>query len=228
MDKVDAASDAAGSDDIAVKDCAGHVVIGSLSGRRQAWEAGQPSAEKEAGAEIDVKTFFPQEEAGTALAGAMQMEAAAAGPWLGGEPPTVVTVMEEPRQKQDDLASARLVFVGGKGLGTKDNYLRLKALAGKLGAACGCSRPAALSGWESYDRVVGISGVTLQAELCVTFGVSGAGPLVSGLEGAVHIIAVNTDKNAPIFRYAQEGIAEDCVKIIAALEELKARENRKD
>lgn len=226
LDKVDAASDAAGSDDIAAEECtghdsAGHVVIGSLSGRRQAWGAAQQArsmaATESATAGTEVKVFCPQAETDTFIAEALG----------DGRLPAVVTLEEEPRQKQDDLASARLVFVGGKGLGTKENYLRLKALAGKLGAACGCSRPAALSGWESYDRVVGISGVTLQAELCVTFGVSGAGPLVSGLEGAAHIIAVNTDKNAPIFRYAREGIAEDCMKIIAALEELKARENQK-
>ena len=129
-------------------------------------------------------------------------------------------------ERQDDLAQARLVFVGGKGLGTKENYQRLQALARQFGAACGCSRPAAMSGWDSYDRVVGVSGVCLTADVCVTFGVSGAGPMMYGLEGAGRLIAVNTDKDAPIFRYAEDGILEDCGEIIGALEKGQEEKNR--
>lgn len=121
-------------------------------------------------------------------------------------------------EREDDLAAAKLVFVGGKGLGSRENYLRLKKFAGQFGAACGCSRPAAMSGWDGYDRVVGVSGVCLTADVCVTFGVSGAGPMMYGLEQVGRLIAVNTDRDAPIFRYAKEGILEDCSQIMAALE----------
>ena len=118
----------------------------------------------------------------------------------------------------DDLDKAKVVFIGGRGLQSRANYERLKALSEKLGVRCGCTRPVAMNGWESYDNFVGISGHQLNAEICVTFGVSGAGPLVMGLEGVKKLISVNNDPNALIFDYADIGIVDDCLNIIKALE----------
>lgn len=125
-----------------------------------------------------------------------------------------------PLEVKEDLSKARLVLLGGKGLGSKENFQRLEALARKLGAACACTRPVALSGWTGYDKVTGISGWRLQAQVCIAFGVSGAAPLLAGLENVTQIIAINNDKSAPIFRAAQTGVLADCTEILAAMEAL--------
>ena len=127
-------------------------------------------------------------------------------------------VHEEMLEKKEDLAGARLVLLGGKGLGKKENFQRLEALAEKLGASCGCSRPVAMAGWASYDKVVGLSGSILSADVCIAFGVSGAGPLMTGAGGAKRLIAVNNDPKAPIFSQCSDGIVADCLEILAAME----------
>lgn len=127
---------------------------------------------------------------------------------------------EEPIIKTEDLAGARLVFLGGKGLGKKENFQRLEAVAKKLGASCGCTRPVALSGWTGFDKVVGLSGATLTADVCIAFGVSGAGPLMQGAGGAARLIAINNDPKAPIFSRCTDGIVADCLEVLAALEQL--------
>ena len=119
-----------------------------------------------------------------------------------------------------DLSRAELVLLGGKGLGSKENFLRLEALAEKLGVACACTRPVALSGWAAFGKVTGVSGWQLNAEVCIAFGVSGAAPLLYGLELVEHLVAINNDKTAAIFRYAQEGIVADCVEILSEMEAL--------
>ena len=147
-------------------------------------------------------------------------------PVTTNEKPTAVKnliatiALPEPGGEEQDLSKAKIVFLGGKGLGNKQNYERMEALAKKMGAAAACTRAAVLSGWAGYEKIVGISGQSINAELVVAFGVSGAGPLMRGMKGVKTLIAINTDKNAAIFRYAQYGIAEDCVTILAELEGL--------
>lgn len=117
-----------------------------------------------------------------------------------------------------DLQTAKVVFVGGKGLRSEENFQRFCALAEKMGAAYGCTRPVAMAGWTDFSRVVGISGSRLQADVCVTFGVSGSAAFLYGTENTKHLIAINNDKNAPIFLSAKTGILEDCMSIIEASE----------
>lgn len=121
------------------------------------------------------------------------------------------------KENRSNLSSAEIVLIGGKGLKTRENFQKLVCLAEKMGVEWGCSRAVALSGWAPYERVVGISGETLHGETCVTFGVSGAAPLVAGLEGIQKLIAVNTDKKAPIFSYADYGIEGDAIALIEEL-----------
>ena len=121
--------------------------------------------------------------------------------------------------KTEDLSAAKLVLLGGKGLGSKANFERLEALAAKLGASCGCTRPVAMAGWASYDKVVGLSGSILGADVCIAFGVSGAAPLMAGATGAKRLIAVNNDPKAQIFGRCSEGIVADCLEILTALEQ---------
>ena len=130
----------------------------------------------------------------------------------------------EKTEKKEDLSGARLVLLGGKGLGKKENFQRLEVLAKKLGAACGCTRPVAMAGWAGYDKVVGISGSILQADVCIAFGVSGAGPLMTGAGGAARLVAVNNDPKAPIFSQCSDGLAADCLEILTAMEQLAEQE----
>ncbi len=123
-----------------------------------------------------------------------------------------------PKEAGGDLESAPVVFVGGRGLRSAENFRRLFALAEKIGAACGCTRPVAMAGWADFSRVVGISGVSLHAKVCVAFGVSGSAAFLCGTEQTGRLVAVNSDKNAPIFLSADTGILGDCMSIIEALE----------
>ena len=127
--------------------------------------------------------------------------------------------LPEPSHEEEDLTKAKIVFLGGKGLGNKQNYVRMESLAKRMGAAAACTRAAVLSGWAGYEKIIGVSGQSISADLVIAFGVSGAGPLMRGMKGVKTLIAINTDKKASIFRYAQYGIAEDCMKILAELEE---------
>jgi electron transfer flavoprotein alpha subunit len=114
------------------------------------------------------------------------------GQWKVPEAPGIVTQtipLEIPR----DLSREKLVLLGGKGLGSKENFQRLEALAQKLGAGCACTRPVALSGWTDFGKVTGVSGWQLNAKVCIAFGVSGAAPPLYGLEPVARVIAINND-----------------------------------
>lgn len=130
-----------------------------------------------------------------------------------------------PKPAADDISKAKLVFIGGRGLKKKENYVRLKELAKKCGAFCGCTRPVALSGWEDYSNVVGISGNSLTATVCVTFGVSGSAPFLYGMENVGRLIAINTDPDAPVFAAAQDGMIEDCIQMMEEMEKVMFGEN---
>lgn len=119
-----------------------------------------------------------------------------------------------------DIENSKIVFIGGKGLGSMENFDRLRTLASRLGAQCACTRSAAMHDFDSYDNVVGSCGNILNADLCITFGVNGDWTLMYGLKNVKKIIAINADKNAFIFKFADEGIIEDCVTAITQLENI--------
>jgi electron transfer flavoprotein alpha subunit len=116
------------------------------------------------------------------------------------------------------LETAPLVFAAGRGLGNKATCERLRRAAKRFGAPLGFSRPVALNGWGGIGEIIGQSGVRCGAEVCVAVGVSGAAAFMAGIEVVSTLIAVNPDRNAPIFRYADIGIATGAEEFIAALE----------
>lgn len=126
------------------------------------------------------------------------------------------------KEDDDTLSNAKLVFLVGRGIGNKENYLRIKELAKRMGAEVGCTRPVCMNGFESFDNFVGISGKSLNSDLCVTFGVSGSGPLIKGLENVKKVISINNDKNALIFNYSDYKIVKDLNIVLKEMEsELK-------
>jgi electron transfer flavoprotein alpha subunit len=117
------------------------------------------------------------------------------------------------------LESAPLIFAAGQGLGSRAACDRLRRLAGRFGAPLGFSRPAAMNGWGKIGEIIGQSGVRTGAERCLALGVSGAAAFMAGIEPVSTLIAVNPDKNAPIFRYADVGIIAEAEEFMDALEE---------
>ena len=129
----------------------------------------------------------------------------------------------EPRQV-NPLENARLVFIGGRGLGSAAACERLRVIAARYNAPLGFSRPAALNGWGKITGIIGQSGTKLQAEVCIALGVSGSAAFMAGIETSSRLIAVNIDKNAPIFRYADLGIIAPAEEFMTALEALTPSE----
>ena len=88
----------------------------------------------------------------------------------------------KPIGTESEVSKAKIVFLGGKGLGNKQNYERMEALARKMGAAAACTRAVVLSGWAGYEKIIGVSGQSINSELVIAFGASGAGPLMRGMK----------------------------------------------
>ncbi len=104
------------------------------------------------------------------------------------------------------LQSARVVIAGGKGIGGREGFRVLERLAALYGGAVGATRSAVDAGWIGYDRQIGQTGVTIRPRLYIAFGISGMPQHLSGITSSGTVVAVNTDRNAPIFSAADYGI----------------------
>lgn len=98
-----------------------------------------------------------------------------------------------------------------------ENYQLIRELASVLGAEWGGSRPLVQKGWIASDRQIGQTGKTIRPRLYICAGISGAIQHRVGVEGADLIVAINTDKNAPIFDFAHVGVVADAMKVLPAL-----------
>ncbi len=131
----------------------------------------------------------------------------------------VVGFVPDRDSAKSSLAYADVVVAGGLGLGSPENFQLVRQLAGVLGAEYGCSRPLVQKGWVASDRQIGQTGKTIRPKLYVAAGISGAIQHRVGVEGADLIVAINTDKNAPIFDFAHLGIVADAIRLLPALTE---------
>ena len=104
------------------------------------------------------------------------------------------------------IQQARVVVTGGKGLGSKRGFDKLFTLAKLLRGAVGATRSAVDAGWIAYAHQVGQTGVTVRPQLYLAFGVSGQVQHIVGMNGSGTVVAVNADRNAPIFDCADYGI----------------------
>jgi electron transfer flavoprotein alpha subunit len=118
-----------------------------------------------------------------------------------------------------DLTQAPLIVAVGRGIKAPENIAQAEALAKALGAEIAASRPICDEGWLPMERQVGSSGQTVAPKLYLALGISGAIQHVVGMKGSRTIVAVNKDKNAPIFEIADYGIVADIFEIMPALTE---------
>ena len=118
------------------------------------------------------------------------------------------------------IADADRVVSAGKGIGEKKNMKLIEDLAKQAGAAIGSSRPVAETlKYLPIDRYVGMSGQKFGGNLYIACGISGAGQHLKGIREATTIVAINKNKNAPIFKNADYGIVGDVMEILPLLTE---------
>lgn len=119
----------------------------------------------------------------------------------------------------DITAQAKLVSIG-RGIGGKENVELAEELAKALGATVSASRPVVDAGWLPRTRQVGKSGLKVKPKLYLMLGISGAPEHLEGMKSAELIIAINTDKKAPIFNVAHYGATADLFEVAEAMLEL--------
>jgi len=116
-----------------------------------------------------------------------------------------------------DLTKAEIIVSAGRGIGKPENVAVIAALAEALGGEYGASRPVVDNGWAEHNRQVGTTGQTVSPKMYVACGISGAVQHLAGMKKSEFIVAINTDKDAPIGEVADVLVVADLLQFVPAL-----------
>ena len=128
---------------------------------------------------------------------------------LAASPERMKRLSFTPAESGVSLQGAPVIVTGGKGVGSKKGFEKLEELAALLGGGVGATRSAVDAGWISYPHQIGQTGITVRPRLYLAFGVSGLVQHTVGMSSSGVVVAVNKDRNAPIFACADYGIVAD-------------------
>ncbi len=156
---------------------------------------------------------FPAEESGGGEAEVVPVD------FAPGESGTRLTDTKAPEAGEMTLAEADIIVTGGRGLKEAANFSYIRDLAHAIGGAVGASRATVDAGWIDHQHQVGQTGRVVSPNLYITAGVSGAIQHLAGMSSSKHIVAINKDPEAPIFRVADLGVVGDLFQILPALTE---------
>jgi electron transfer flavoprotein alpha subunit len=169
-------------------------------------------------------TFRPKSFAAESAGGAAAAVVAAPVPELGATGAASVVAVHVEASSGPKLDEAGIVVSGGRGLGEAAKYEMVETLASLLKGAPGASRAIVDAGWVPYSYQVGQTGKVVKPGVYIAAGISGATQHMVGMKGSKNIIAINKDKEAPIFGIADLGIVGDVHKVLPKLiEALQAR-----
>ena len=176
------------------------------------------------GAGPHLAAFRPKSFAAESAGGPAAAVVSAPVPELGATGGASVTAVHVEETSGPKLDEANIVVSGGRGLGEAAKYAMIEQLAKLLKGAPGASRAIVDAGWVPYSYQVGQTGKVVKPSVYIAAGISGATQHMVGMKGAKNIIAINKDKEAPIFGIADLGIVGDVHKVLPKLiEALQAR-----
>lgn len=128
----------------------------------------------------------------------------------------VIEIVKSGRRRVD-LTEAKIIVSGGRGVKGPEGFELIKALADKLGGEVGSSRACVDAGWIDSMHQVGQTGTTVRPEIYFACGISGAIQHLAGMSESKYIVAINSDKSAPIFKVCDFGIVGDLKEVIPAM-----------